>query len=537
MAVLGLLVTAVAALTAAALNRRNEHHLLQVQTRQAAALLGSTILSIENPLTTSLDIETATGGNVSQFAKFMSAYTGPGRVFVAASLWRSEGATGVRPLASIGVAPAVPPTSAAARQFVTQALHSRTFVVTELSTPSPGRIAYAIADPAAPLFVVYAERAIPADRKVPIENDSAFVELDYATYLGPTTQLSDLATTDVPLAEPPISGLTDHIAFGDTMLTLVTAPRVPLGGALGGELPWFFLVGGFLLTIGTAFVASALVRRRRDAEQDAHTIAGLYDHLEDLYGEQRSIAETLQHALLPQHNPSIPGLEIAARYVAGAEGVDIGGDWYSLVSVDDDHFAFVVGDVSGRGVSAATTMARLRFTIRAYLLEGHRPDVVLGMCSCQLDVMEDEHFSTVLVGVGDLRSREVTVANAGHFNPLVVSGAESRFVDLHVGLPLGVTPATYTCTTFVMPPQSTLVVFTDGLVERRGEDIRLGLDRLAEAALSMDSDFDDVVSGLVRRLVENGSEDDIAILAFRWRVVDHDESEPSTVTERFAQGS
>ena len=194
-----------------------------------------------------------------------------------------------------------------------------------------------------------------------------------------------------------------------------------MGGALGEVLPWIFLVGGTVLTVAAAAAAAELVRRRRDAEQAADTIAGLYSRLDSLYGKQHTIAETLQRALLPRSNPNIPGLEIASRYIAGADGVDIGGDWYGCIALDDGHFSFVVGDVSGRGLSAATVMARLRFTIRAYLLEGHAPEVVLGMCSRQLDLEEDGHFSTVLVGVGDLTSGEVTLASAGHPAPLVLS--------------------------------------------------------------------------------------------------------------------
>ena len=171
-------------------------------------------------------------------------------------------------------------------------------------------------------------------------------------HLGPTTRPSDLATTDLPVGQLPISGDTtsEAIPFGNATLTLIAGPRGQLGGALGAELPWIFLVAGVLLTIATAVTTEQLVRRRRLAEEDAQTIAGLYVRLDGLYGAQRSIAETLQRALLPQSNPSIPNLEIASRYVAGADGVDIGGDWYSLIPVDEQRFAFAVGDVSGRGI-------------------------------------------------------------------------------------------------------------------------------------------------------------------------------------------
>jgi serine phosphatase RsbU (regulator of sigma subunit) len=224
----------------------------------------------------------------------------------------------------------------------------------------------------------------------------------------------------------------------------------------------------------------------------------------------------LQRALLPQSNPAIANLEIASRYVAGMDGVDIGGDWYSMIAVDERRFAFAVGDVSGRGISAATIMARLRFTVRAYLLEGHPPDAVLAMCSRQLDVSRDGHFATALVGMADLESREITLANAGHMSPLIVSGSASHYVPTSVGLPLGVAPSTYEVTRVRLPPGCAFMVFTDGLVERRGENIDVGLERLARAAGERDSTLDDLLTVVVSHMAHRGAEDDIAVLAFRW---------------------
>ena len=515
--VVGLLITLSASWTAWTLNRHNERSLLEVQTRQVSALLSASILSLRDPLETALEIENATGGNVQQFNSFVSTLVGPDRSFVSAVLLRSTGTTW-HAVSVVGVTPLLPPGSSQATSFLAHLRKSPTFVVTPVPALDPRRVGYAITDPKDPTIAVYAERAIPADRVVPIEKDSAFSDLNFATYLGPTTKSSALATTDLPVAQLPIGGdvVQTSIPFGDSSITLVTAPRGTLGGTLGGVLPWIFLVTGALLTLGAAVVTYQLVGRRRSAERDAQTIATLYRQLDGLYGEQRSIAETLQRALLPQRNPEVPNLEVASRYLAGTDGMEIGGDWFSLIEIDDRHFAFAVGDVSGKGVDAASIMARLRFTIRAYLTEGHAPDVVLEMCSRQLNVNRDGHLCTVLIGVGDADSGVISLANAGHLNPLRISGTSCEFVSTDVGLPLGVAPSSYSVTTLQLTSGSTFVAFTDGLVERRGESIDLGLERLVLAAAGPIPHVDDLLSRLLGTVGPQGSDDDVAVLAFRW---------------------
>jgi serine phosphatase RsbU (regulator of sigma subunit) len=511
----GLIVTLSVSWTAWTLNRHNEHRLLEVQTRQAAAVLSATILSLEDPLTTAVQVESATGGSIPEFTDFASTYVGTGRSFASAVLWKLDGASW-QPVSVVGSIPLLNPSSPKARALVAKAAKSSMFVVTPVPVTNPRRIGYAVAAPKNPDLVLYVERAIPVKREVPVENGDAFSDLNFATYLGPTTSTEALATTD--LSQLPITGNAERVSipFGDSSVTLVAAPRGPLGGNLGGALPWVFLIGGTLLTAGATFVAYQLVRRRRSAERDAETIATLYQQLDGLYDEQRSISETLQRALLPQRNPDVPNLEIGSRYLAGTEGVEIGGDWFSLIDIDERHFAFAVGDVSGKGVGAAAIMARLRFTIRAYLIEGHPPDVVLEMCSRQLSVNRDGHMATVLIGVGDTESGAVTLANAGHLNPLQVSEGAATFIQTDVGMPLGVSPSRYTTTTVHLASGSALVAFTDGLVERRRENIDIGLERLAHAATEQVHSVEDLLARLTDTLGPAGSDDDVAVLAFRW---------------------
>jgi serine phosphatase RsbU (regulator of sigma subunit)/type II secretory pathway pseudopilin PulG len=535
--VIGVVITGTVCWAAWTSNRNNEHRLLQVQTRQAANVVSSAILGIQGPLATALQVASATDGRSDEFARAMSPYTGPSREFVSASLWRKTG-QGLRLVSSVGAPAKLPATSPAANRFLARAFASKTLAVTGIPRNTLQRIGYALASQAEPRFAVYAERAIPANRQVPVESDSAFAELNYASYLGPKTRASDLATTDVPDSALPLKGYTvrDSIPFGDTTLTLVASAKGDLGGTLGADLPWIFLLGGLTLTAGAAAVANQLLRRGREAQENAQALSELYGQVDALYGEQRTIAETLQRALLPQSNPSIPNLEIATRYVAGMAGVDIGGDWYSIVRLDDRHFAFVVGDVSGRGIDAATIMARLRFTVRAYLLEGHPPEVALELCGRQLDIEADGHFATVLIGIGDVESRRITLANAGHLEPLIVSGAASKFVSTETGLPLGVGTDAYTSSTVVMPPGSTFVAFTDGLVERRGEGIGAGLNRLAEAATMTTPTLDDLLTYLISEVNQGRVGDDIALLAFKWIDDEQPESDSRPETQAVTQG-
>src|SRR6185437_12643526 len=142
--------------------------------------------------------------------------------------------------------------------------------------------------------------------------------------------------------------------------------RVPLAGTLPKDLPWIIAVLGSLLTIAATLMTLRLTQRRRGAEELAGRLEVTANENERLYAEQRGIAQTLQHALLPDRLPELPGIQASARYEAGEEGVEIGGDWYDVIDLDGRRLLLVVGDVSGHGLRAATTMAALRYAIRAY---------------------------------------------------------------------------------------------------------------------------------------------------------------------------
>jgi serine phosphatase RsbU (regulator of sigma subunit) len=513
----GFAITAVVTWTSWILNKHNEDHLLNLQTEQAGDVLLASVPATEAPLATAVDIAAATKGDAGAFARFMAPYLGPTATFADASLWQMTGSR-LREVAVVGRGPAFA-RPAQVSNWVAGAFKSSSFVADTIYKGSRERLVFALGFAGQPGdFAVYAEHAIPADRRSSVAHNSAFSDLNYAIYLGHSESQVNLLTTS--FSHLPPSGPTSHVSvpLGNTVLTLLTAPRGELGGTLPGRLPWIFGILGVLLSLATAGTAERVVRRRRSAERDAGEIRRLYGELGALYGEQRTIAETLQRALLPKDTPEIDGLELAVHYAPGAKGMEIGGDWYSIVAVDDERFGFVVGDVSGRGLRAATVMAGLRFTIRTYLLEGYSPSAILDKCAKQLHVLSDGHFATVLVGTGEVDGHELTIANAGHFNPLIVDGQSTSFLATVVGVPLGVSGGTYESVTVPVAPRATLLAFTDGLVESRGESIDDGLKRLEEATRGTQSQqLAQLLMNVVTKLTADASEDDVAMLGIRWQ--------------------
>jgi serine phosphatase RsbU (regulator of sigma subunit) len=226
----------------------------------------------------------------------------------------------------------------------------------------------------------------------------------------------------------------------------------------------------------------------------------------------------LQHSLLAEAFPEIGGLEFGARYVAGVEGIDIGGDWYDVVRLDHGNILIVVGDVSGRGLEAATMMAALRYSARAYAVDGHSPATILTKLSGLASVARDGHFATVLCGLLDVSTGRVTVANAGHPAPLLITPARAEFIETIVGVPVGVgRGALYSEVEFAFPRGSTLLLYTDGAVERRGERLDVGLQRLKESSSGVDGTLEEFLDAIVSRVLTDGAVDDTALLGIRWR--------------------
>jgi serine phosphatase RsbU (regulator of sigma subunit) len=518
---IGLLLSGLASYAAHRVDDSTEGRLLTTQARQAAAVLSAAVLVIEQPLRSALAGQASAGpdGAPTAFRRGMTSSVGDERVFSTASLWKAEsdGRLSFRRRALIGDRPGLDPDGPEVRALLRRALASPTSVVERIEVAGRTRIVYLVADPDMG-FVVYAERPIPEDRRTPFDRDSAFAQLHYALYVGDRLSSSSLAATDMDPAELPLEEptATVEIPFGDTVLTLVARPRDQLGSTLSQWLALIALLGGLVLTAFSATIARRLVGARTRAEESAEEISTLYERVDVLYEEQRELSLRLQRALLPAVLPELPGLEVASSYVAAAHGIEIGGDWYSLVAVDEHRFAFVVGDVSGHGIDAVAVMARARFTLRAYLLDGDGPGEALAKASPQFDIDVDDHMATVLVGVGDLRTGEMRLANAGHPLPVLSSPAGTEVVDLPTGPPLGLGPTSYETSTVVLPVGAALVAFTDGLVERRSEHIDEGTARLVQSVRRLaDLPLAELVPQLLDACRDEDAADDIAVLALR----------------------
>ncbi|HKC27555.1 MAG TPA: PP2C family protein-serine/threonine phosphatase [Jatrophihabitans sp.] len=490
------------------LNQHNEHRLLNLQVKETATLLQALLPGIETPLASAAEVAATSDGSAAAFQSYVTSYVGTGNQFDSASLWVVNGQD-VRQVAVVGVPPALAASpDAAVRTLKSAAAHSSVTLVGPFGVARP-RLGYVYAARhAGATYVAYAESALPAHKHAQIQRGSPFSDLRFALYLGGATTPNALLETNE--ATLPVAGDTARttVPFGSSALTLVAGSTGQLGGALSGSLWWIVALIGAALSIVAMLAADRLVRGRKAAER-------LTAQTEVLLAEQRGIARKLQDALLPEVLPTVPGLRADARYVAGAGGVDIGGDWYDLLPVDDRRVFFVIGDVSGRGLAAATTMAALRFAIHGFVSEHHEPAAVLDRLSAMVAVGRDGQFATVLCGVLDVATREMTLASAGHLPPLVIGDGTSAFAEISTGPPIGVPPnRPYQTVTVRVPPRSTLLAFTDGLVERRGETLDVSLARLRSLVGSASS-VQQVFELLTPNEVSGGS-DDIAILGVQW---------------------
>jgi len=241
--------------------------------------------------------------------------------------------------------------------------------------------------------------------------------------------------------------------------------------------------------------------------------------------QQRLAAMTFQRELLPTVEQEIPGAEICVRYHPGRDGLDVGGDWYDVIDLDGDRIGVAVGDVCGHGLTAAAHMGQFRHSLRALLHASVPPAAALGVLNRL--ALDELHTTVTIVYIEvDLRTGECRTWRCGHLPPVIAdrTGTDVRWAgeDQHRGPMLGFVPELCVEASIDhLAPGDLLLLYTDGLVERRGESIADGLERLAASFEGRSSAIDSACDEIYQLLADQGpAADDTALLALRRRPFD-----------------
>jgi Stage II sporulation protein E (SpoIIE)/PAS fold/GAF domain len=358
----------------------------------------------------------------------------------------------------------------------------------------------------------------PPDAPLPPEY---FLEEWYET--DPAKLLHRRLVAGLPIFLPALGTMTEEqlreVASGTALDRVITARRagahsqmiVPLmaRGAIMGHLILYRLTGSKPFTAADLSLARDFVSRAAVSIDNAR-----------LYTRERATALALQHGLLPSHIPQVPGLQLAYRYVPAQVTAEIGGDWFDVIPLPAGRCALTVGDVTGHDISAASRMGQLRTATRTLAGLGLAPaEILTRLDLITADLTDDETSATCLYAAGDPATGTWDIASAGHLPPaLARPGHHAAFPDLPPGLPLGTGLAgggPYQAVRLHLPPGSTLVLYTDGLIEEPAADIGTGMARLSTllatlTPLPLSQACDTLLASLASRPA-----DDVAILMAR----------------------
>jgi PAS domain S-box-containing protein len=273
-------------------------------------------------------------------------------------------------------------------------------------------------------------------------------------------------------------------------------------------------------TLGALSLISSESERRFDEDdlalaEDLARRAALAIDNSLLYHREHEAAVILQRALLPESLPDVEGIEFAARYEPAAPGLEVGGDWYEVVPCTDGTFGITIGDVAGRGIRAAATMGRLRPALRGFVADGHPPAEVMRRLDTLIKEAERPELTTVFHLHYDPRGGTAEYVRAGH-PPAMLRLPDGRVESLGgTGTPpVGIlSEIEFEVHRVEIPPGSLLLLYTDGLIERRGGDLHAALDRLRTIVAGCHRGAAACLEDLARTYDTRMVPDDVAMLA------------------------
>lgn len=399
-------------------------------------------------------------------------------------------------------------TGPAATALAAALRHNQMVATPVIGSAADRRVGFALGGQDTPPGTVVYRQSILGPVSPPREAGTApFHELDVVLYASPSPDPAQLLVSTTKVLPLPKPSRYLPLAVGASRWLFGVSAAQPLVGTVASSAPWVALGVG---TTGSLLVSLVLeqVVRRRDAA------VALYRH-------EHRMAETFQRRLLPEL-AGLPGLDVAARYVAAADGQQVGGDWFDAFSLANGEVAVVIGDVMGHDVSAAAAMAQVRAALRAYALHMASPADVVGHLARLVDAFHITALVSVIYGVlsppDQDGGRWFRWANAGHLPPLVRS-ADGRVYELAGG----------TCRVIGAPgtdepdeaaqllePGTALVLYTDGLVEVPGVPLGDCIERLRSSLEQLQgTPADALCDAILQATSPEVVRDDIALVVVR----------------------
>ncbi len=250
--------------------------------------------------------------------------------------------------------------------------------------------------------------------------------------------------------------------------------------------------------------------------EDLGRRAGVAIDNAQLHSQTRNVALHLQRAVLPATLTGFPGWQIATHYSASGHA-DVGGDFYGATELPDGSLAVFIGDVMGHGVAAAAAMSQMRAAIRAYLCIDPDPAAVITKLDAMFEQLKLDQLVSLAYALIDPAAGELRLANAGHCPPLLIHpGGSTRFTETRPTRILGAGGDQRTTATWVFELGSTLMLYTDGLIERRNESLDIGLDRLARYGTALaHSQLQPALDHLAEQVRDDAVADDVTAIAVR----------------------